>query len=75
MDNKDRWGWVSGRPLPDYDDIDALTLFADGKERPVDSHARERMETLYAGFHHFRRGDEQSNARTHFQEWKIVLTV
>jgi hypothetical protein len=49
MDNKDRWGWVSGRPLPDYDDIDALTLFADvdidadGKERPVDSHARERI--------------------------------
>jgi putative DNA primase/helicase len=44
--------WVSGRPLPDYDDIDALTLFADvdleadAKERPVDPHARERIEIL-----------------------------
>jgi hypothetical protein len=43
-------GWIDGRPLPDYADVDCMALFADvdfssdAKTRPVDDDTREQVE-------------------------------
>jgi hypothetical protein len=44
--------WIPEKPLPDYPDIEALSLFADvdfsaeAKTRPVDADTRQRIENI-----------------------------